>query len=74
MRPSQPAPRARKLTRAQLEWAQEAVKDVFLACVLNITLKNGDVCTKYLHQMNDDEGAVYFQLVHDLFDVSKKKD
>lgn len=71
MRPSS-NPRV-KPTESQLAWAREAVKDVFLVCVLNITLKNGDVCQKYLHEMNSTEACEYFRMVNDLFDVDKKK-
>lgn len=55
-----------------MEWAREAVKDVFFGCVLNITLKTGGVCTKYIYEMNEAEILDYLQMVTDLFDVKKK--
>ena len=62
-----------KLRAKDKLWAQEAVRDLFLTCVLNITLKNGEVCEKYLCDMTDAEGTEYFRMIHELFDVDKKK-
>jgi hypothetical protein len=59
-------------SKADMEWAKEAVKDVFFGCVLNITLKTGGVCTKYLYEMSEVEVLDYLQLITDLFDVKKK--
>lgn len=59
-------------SKADMEWAREAVKDVFFGCVLNITLKTGGVCTKYIYEMNEAEILDYLQMVTDLFDVKKK--
>jgi hypothetical protein len=61
-----------KPCKADMEWAKEAVKDVFFGCVLNITLKTGGVCTKYLYEMSEVEVLDYLQLITDLFDVKKK--
>lgn len=59
-------------TRQEIEWAKEAVKDVFLSCVLNITLKNGGVCEKYFFEMTEKDIPEYSKLINDLFEVKNK--
>lgn len=62
----------RQPSKADMEWAREAVKDVFFGCVLNITLKTGGVCEKFIYEMNETEVIEYVQMISDLFDVTKK--
>jgi len=39
-------------TQAELDWANELLKDVLYSSVLNIKFKNAGLCPKYFHEMD----------------------
>lgn len=62
----------RQPSKADVVWAGERVKDLVSGCVLNIILKNGGVCEKYLFEMSEKEVLEYYQMIFELYDVKKK--
>lgn len=44
-------PNLKNPTQAQLDWANEALKDVFCSCILNMKLRRAGLCQKYFCEM-----------------------
>lgn len=44
-------PNLKNPTQAQLDWASEALKDVFCGCILNMKLRRAGLCPKYFSEM-----------------------
>jgi len=55
-------------TNEELAWARYKVIDILAGCVLNIHLRDAQMCPKYLHEMTEAaEVNDYYELLDKLF-------